>query len=162
LIDIKRLLRKCNILSLSIRTAFSTAWPDPRHRYVEPQQILGGGQIGYNWQVNPAWVVGIEADFDGVTGGKKSMTSTLPGRATSSVCSCLSLRHGQVCWLGRIPSRRLPTSLARRFLQSERGVAQRSFTVELEEIEGIQRGLADGAAALPRLEVYGVAPPKTR
>jgi hypothetical protein len=50
LIDIKRLLRKCNILSLSIRTAFSTAWPDPRHRYVEPQQFLGGGQIGYNWQ----------------------------------------------------------------------------------------------------------------
>jgi outer membrane immunogenic protein len=25
----------------------------------------GGGQIGYNWQFHPAWVAGIEADFQG-------------------------------------------------------------------------------------------------
>jgi len=41
--------------------------------------FIGGGQIGYNWQVNPAWVVGIEADFDGVTGGKSSVASS-PGQ----------------------------------------------------------------------------------
>src|SRR5271156_3878473 len=27
--------------------------------------IIGGGQIGYNWQVWPTWVFGIEADFQG-------------------------------------------------------------------------------------------------
>jgi outer membrane immunogenic protein len=27
--------------------------------------FIGGGQIGYNWQVNPAWVVGLETDFQG-------------------------------------------------------------------------------------------------
>jgi outer membrane immunogenic protein len=41
--------------------------------------FIGGGQIGYNRQVNPAWVVGIEADFDGVTGGKSSVASSSPG-----------------------------------------------------------------------------------
>ena len=28
--------------------------------------FIGGGQIGYNWQVWPDWVLGIEADFEGV------------------------------------------------------------------------------------------------
>jgi outer membrane immunogenic protein len=27
--------------------------------------VIGGGQVGYNWQVAPTWVVGIEADFQG-------------------------------------------------------------------------------------------------
>jgi outer membrane immunogenic protein len=26
--------------------------------------FFGGGQIGYNWQVAPAWVLGVESDFD--------------------------------------------------------------------------------------------------
>src|SRR5262249_46791679 len=27
---------------------------------------MGGGQIGYNWQFSPIWVVGLEADIQGV------------------------------------------------------------------------------------------------
>ena len=27
--------------------------------------VIGGGQIGYNWQFDPKWVLGIEADFQG-------------------------------------------------------------------------------------------------
>jgi outer membrane immunogenic protein len=30
-----------------------------------PDGFMGGGQIGYNWQVSPIWVVGLEADFQG-------------------------------------------------------------------------------------------------
>src|SRR5690349_4010069 len=30
-----------------------------------PNGFIGGGQIGYNWQVSPIWVVGLEADFQG-------------------------------------------------------------------------------------------------
>jgi outer membrane immunogenic protein len=26
---------------------------------------IAGGQIGYNWQVSPSWVIGFEGDFDG-------------------------------------------------------------------------------------------------
>jgi outer membrane immunogenic protein len=27
--------------------------------------FFGGGQAGFNWQLSPAWVIGVEADFDG-------------------------------------------------------------------------------------------------
>jgi outer membrane immunogenic protein len=30
-----------------------------------PSGFMGGGQIGYNWQFSPIWVVGLEADFQG-------------------------------------------------------------------------------------------------
>ena len=30
--------------------------------------FTGGGQIGYNWQVSPTWVLGVEADISGLTG----------------------------------------------------------------------------------------------
>jgi outer membrane immunogenic protein len=32
---------------------------------LKPKGIIGGGQIGYNWQADPHWVFGIEADFQG-------------------------------------------------------------------------------------------------
>jgi outer membrane immunogenic protein len=32
---------------------------------LSPKGFIGGGQIGYNWQVNPSWVIGLEADFQG-------------------------------------------------------------------------------------------------
>ncbi len=30
---------------------------------MNPSGFLGGGQIGYNWQVHPNWVLGVEVDF---------------------------------------------------------------------------------------------------
>jgi outer membrane immunogenic protein len=30
-----------------------------------PDGFMGGGQIGYNWQFSPIWVVGFETDFQG-------------------------------------------------------------------------------------------------
>jgi len=41
--------------------------------------ILGGGQIGYNWQTGPV-VFGVEADFQG-SGSKGTVTATAPGWA---------------------------------------------------------------------------------
>jgi outer membrane immunogenic protein len=32
---------------------------------LSPKGFVGGGQIGYDWQVNPSWVVGLVADFQG-------------------------------------------------------------------------------------------------
>jgi outer membrane immunogenic protein len=32
---------------------------------VYPGGFIGGGQIGFNWQFSPVWVVGLEADFQG-------------------------------------------------------------------------------------------------
>lgn len=33
---------------------------------LSPAGVLGGGQLGYNWQVAPTWAVGVEVDFQGV------------------------------------------------------------------------------------------------
>jgi outer membrane immunogenic protein len=38
--------------------------------------FIGGGQIGYNWQLASQWVTGIEADIQGVGGGNKTATQT--------------------------------------------------------------------------------------
>jgi outer membrane immunogenic protein len=42
-----------------------------------PDGFMGGGQIGYNWQFSPIWVVGVEADFQGAV-EKDSVTLTNP------------------------------------------------------------------------------------
>src|SRR5271163_2242130 len=43
--------------------------------------FIGGGQIGYNWQLNSAWVVGIEADFDGLSNSNSTSVFAFPGSA---------------------------------------------------------------------------------
>jgi outer membrane immunogenic protein len=49
---------------------------------------LGGGQIGYNWQFNHNWVVGLEADFQG-TG--QSGNAGLPTVVTTPAIAVLAL-----------------------------------------------------------------------
>jgi outer membrane immunogenic protein len=41
--------------------------------------FMGGGQVGYNWQID-RWVFGAEADLDGVF-ARTNVTSTFPGNA---------------------------------------------------------------------------------
>jgi outer membrane immunogenic protein len=41
---------------------------------------MGGGQIGYNWQFSPIWVVGLEADFQGAV--EKDSISLPPSNFT--------------------------------------------------------------------------------
>ncbi len=39
--------------------------------------FIGGGQVGYNWQVSPAWLVGFETDIQGVSGnGNGTVTNS--------------------------------------------------------------------------------------
>jgi len=38
--------------------------------------FIGGGQIGYNWQVNESFVLGMETDIQGIAGGADSGTNT--------------------------------------------------------------------------------------
>jgi outer membrane immunogenic protein len=42
---------------------------------VAPVGAIGGGQLGYNWQGGPNWLVGFEADFQG--SGQKAITCVL-------------------------------------------------------------------------------------
>ena len=45
--------------------------------------FIGGGQIGYNWQFDPNWVWGIEADFQGTTVNGSAGSVFVPGNLTT-------------------------------------------------------------------------------
>jgi len=47
--------------------------------------LIGGGQIGYNWQVWPSWVLGIEADFQGVDAKGSNSHTFLGNPAFASI-----------------------------------------------------------------------------
>ncbi|WP_158816717.1 outer membrane protein [Methylocapsa sp. S129] len=37
----------------------------PSGAQVSPRGFIGGAQVGYNWQMSPSWLVGVEADLQG-------------------------------------------------------------------------------------------------
>ena len=37
---------------------------NPQSNTFNPTNFIGGGQVGYNWQFDPRWVVGVEGDWD--------------------------------------------------------------------------------------------------
>jgi outer membrane immunogenic protein len=37
---------------------------NPQNNRLNPSSVIGGGQIGYNWQFNQRWLAGIEGDWD--------------------------------------------------------------------------------------------------
>ncbi len=54
-----------------------------------PDGFIGGGQIGYNWQVSPIWVIGLEADIQGAL-EKDSASFTKPFSVTQPLDSGLT------------------------------------------------------------------------
>jgi outer membrane immunogenic protein len=65
---------------------------------LNPSGLIGGGQIGFNWNLSPSWVVGLVADFQG-SGIKDSATNTVtpPGFLTS-----LQSNSEQIDWFGTL------------------------------------------------------------
>jgi outer membrane immunogenic protein len=49
--------------------------------------FIGGGQIGYNWQLAPTWVAGIEADFDGLANNSSTLAFPFGGTAAPAIPS---------------------------------------------------------------------------
>jgi outer membrane immunogenic protein len=65
-------------LTTSTPASFSTPGVFSNREY--PDGFIGGGQIGYNWQVSPIWVVGVEADFQGaLEKDHNTLTGTFSG-----------------------------------------------------------------------------------
>jgi outer membrane immunogenic protein len=59
--------------------------------------VLGGGQIGYNWQLLPRWVLGVEADFQAA-----NIAQTYCG----AVCNLVAISAGnKLEWFGTIRPR---------------------------------------------------------
>ena len=65
--------------------------------------VIGGGQVGYDWQVNPSWVFGLVADFQGAD-IRGSSSGPGPGNGCApSACATEDLRflgtaRGRLGW----------------------------------------------------------------
>lgn len=69
----------------------------------KPHSLIGGGQIGYNWQANNTWVLGIKANFEG-PGGKGSSSVTEPFSAITIVTDpAVTLTdNADIQWFGTV------------------------------------------------------------
>ena len=43
----------------------------------DSSRVIGGGQIGFNWQISPQFVLGVEGTFDGTSIGNSGNTATI-------------------------------------------------------------------------------------
>jgi outer membrane immunogenic protein len=65
-------------------------------------RVIGGLQVGYNWQVSPLWVAGFEADFNwsGVKGGGQTSNAILQGEVNQIITADRDIQ-----WFGTLRGR---------------------------------------------------------
>jgi outer membrane immunogenic protein len=75
---------------------------------LNPDGIIGGGQVGYNWQANANWVLGIEADIQ-ASGQKDSGSVSIPFSLPFQevpVNGTVSISHEEkLTWFGTVRGR---------------------------------------------------------
>jgi outer membrane immunogenic protein len=64
--------------------------------------FIGGGQLGYNWQVDRSWVLGIETDFQGST---EKGSATACSVATCAAGSAFLTVEQKLEWFGTLRGR---------------------------------------------------------
>jgi outer membrane immunogenic protein len=64
--------------------------------------VIGGGQVGYNWQVAPTWVVGVETDFEG-SGANGSNAFTFLG--IPGILPITTVFNRELDWVGTLRGR---------------------------------------------------------
>lgn len=85
--------------SFSYSTHF-VAVPQTGFAWAGAPGFVGGGQVGYNWQVADKIVIGLETDFQGVAGGGSSLnTGWLSGSASSRGPSSIGSVRGRAGYL---------------------------------------------------------------
>jgi outer membrane immunogenic protein len=72
--------------------------------------ILGGGQIGYNWQVNTSWLLGLEADIQGT--GQRGTANPPPVSGVTGIIGALLIPYTSTAslteklpWFGTVRGR---------------------------------------------------------
>jgi outer membrane immunogenic protein len=75
---------------------------------------FGGGQLGYNWQLNRSWLLGVETDFNGssITGQGTASSLFLSGNVDHPAVSPLISAEQEIEWFGTVRARAgwLPTN----------------------------------------------------
>lgn len=69
--------------------------------------IIGGGQIGYNWQFTRNWLVGLETDFQGahLRAGDSTISPLLASPSTGFVSNSGAVMSSRVDWFGTVRGR---------------------------------------------------------
>jgi outer membrane immunogenic protein len=80
-------------------SAAFTALPEPNFAWSNSAGFLGGGQIGYNWQVMERVVVGVETDFQGVTGEGSNWNSGSLGSSSTHTPNSIGSVRGRAGYL---------------------------------------------------------------
>jgi outer membrane immunogenic protein len=75
-----------------------------------PDGFIGGGQIGYNWQVSPIWVAGLEADFQGAVERDGANLNdpfnfTVPGGVAQVTGTQVTNYTTKIDWFGTVRGR---------------------------------------------------------
>jgi outer membrane immunogenic protein len=92
--------------------SFLSAGAIPGSATLSQSAFIGGGQVGFNWQLGPDWVWGVEADLDGTT-AKASSASAFGGNAAFAPLSTTYSRELDALGTvrGRVGYLALPTLL---------------------------------------------------
>ncbi len=91
--------------SSPLLTPFAGQQPLGNPYDVRRSGLVGGLEAGYNWQVDPRWVLGVEADLNGAnvrgTGGSTAVLSstTNTNLSTSQTIDWYATARGRVGWL---------------------------------------------------------------
>jgi outer membrane immunogenic protein len=79
---------------------------------LRPKGVIGGGQFGYNYQINPTWVVGLEADLQasdehdrGSQSASTGGTSTNPGITGITSSNVAATFEGRISWFATARAR---------------------------------------------------------
>jgi outer membrane immunogenic protein len=78
---------------------------------VKPKGVIGGAQIGYNWQLSPNWVAGLEADIQGAdqrasTGFTTAFNFINPtAPALAVVGTAVTGYDAKIAWFGTVRGR---------------------------------------------------------
>ena len=82
--------------------AWFSAFGPPSSLSLDSSGVIGGVQLGYNWQFNRNWLAGIEADFDG--SGVKSSTS-VPAFLLGTTVPATTTADERIKWFGTVRAR---------------------------------------------------------
>jgi outer membrane immunogenic protein len=87
-------------------TGFNNSLPGSFPVSLRPLGFIGGAQAGYNWQVGPTWLVGLEADLQG-SGEKARLNRTFSYGCDVEglTCNLTQTRDAKIEWFGTVRGR---------------------------------------------------------
>jgi outer membrane immunogenic protein len=115
---------------------------------VSPDGVIGGGQLGYNWQLDPNWLIGVETDIQ-ASGEKASATRF----DTVDVEGVTTNYEAKIEWFGTIRGRLGYVFGRRILLYATGGLAYGRVSISGTSTDNILGGSTVSSTAFPNADV---------